>query len=41
VDEFLALMDGMPIRRVGDTLTVKPGDLPSNGSAIALMSYKF
>jgi len=41
VDEFLALVDGMPIRRVGDTLTVKPGDLPSNGSAIALMSYKF
>ncbi len=42
VDEFLALMDGMPVRRVNsDTLTVKSTDLPENGTAIAVMSYKF
>ncbi|MEW5860591.1 MAG: MBL fold metallo-hydrolase [Cyanobacteriota bacterium] len=42
VDEFLALMDGMPVRRVNsDTLTIKSTDLPENGTAIAVMSYKF
>jgi len=42
LDEFLAVMEGMPVRRSNnDTLTVKPADLPPNGSAIQVLSYKF
>lgn len=42
LDEFLALMDGTPVRRSNnDTLTVTPADLPQNGSAIQVLSYKF
>ncbi len=42
VDEFLTLMDGMPVNRVNsDTITIKPGDLPQNGSVIKVPSYKF
>lgn len=42
LDQFLALMDGMPVRRSqNDAVTVKPADLPQNGSAIQVLSYKF
>lgn len=42
LDEFLALMNGMSVRRSDtDTITVKPADLPENGSAIQVLSYKF
>lgn len=42
VDEFLALMDGMPVRRVSsDTISLKPTDLPQNGSVIQVLSYNF
>lgn len=42
LDEFLTLMDGIPVRRAdNDTLTVNPADLPENGSAIQVLSYKF
>lgn len=42
VDEFLGLMDGMSVNRVNsDTITIKPGDLPQNGSMIKVLSYKF
>jgi L-ascorbate metabolism protein UlaG (beta-lactamase superfamily) len=42
VEDFLKLMDGMPVRNIGrDTITLSGADLPDNGSAIALMSYKF
>lgn len=42
LDDFLAVMDGMPVRRSNtDTITVKPGDLPKDGSAIQVLSYKF
>ena len=42
VDEFLQLMDGTPTRRMdSDTMTLKRGDLPDNGSAIAVFSYQF
>ena len=42
LDEFLALMNGVPIRRSkNDTVVVKPSDLPESGSAIEVLSYKF
>jgi len=42
LDEFLALMDGTPVRRSNsDTINLKPADLPENGSAIQVLSYKF
>jgi L-ascorbate metabolism protein UlaG (beta-lactamase superfamily) len=42
VDEFLTLMDGMPVRRAdSDTITLKSADLPQNGSMIQVLSYKF
>lgn len=42
VDEFLALMEGMNIRRVqSDTITIKPGDLPPEGPVVRVLSYKF
>jgi L-ascorbate metabolism protein UlaG (beta-lactamase superfamily) len=42
VDEFLTLMDGMPVRRVNsDTITIKSADLPQNGSVIEVLSYNF
>ncbi len=42
LDQFLALMDGMPVRRSdSDTIALSPADLPQNGSAIQVLSYKF
>jgi len=42
LDGFVGLMEGNPIRRgTGDKLTLKPADLPQNGSVIQVMSYKF
>ena len=42
LDEFLTLMNGTPVRRGNsDTITLTPADLPQNGSAIQVLSYKF
>lgn len=42
VDEFLEVMDGTTVNRINsDTITLKPGDLPQNGSMIKVLSYKF
>jgi L-ascorbate metabolism protein UlaG (beta-lactamase superfamily) len=41
VDEFLALMEGVPVRRPGDTITLRRSELPSEGSRIELLSYRF
>ncbi|HEY9632134.1 MAG TPA: MBL fold metallo-hydrolase [Coleofasciculaceae cyanobacterium] len=42
VDEFLTLMDGMPVQRLNsDTISIRPSDLPQNGSAVRVLSYKF
>lgn len=42
LDEFLALMDGTPVRRLNnDTLLVRSTDLPSSGSVIEILSDKF
>ncbi|MFP4124508.1 MBL fold metallo-hydrolase [Coleofasciculus sp.] len=42
VDEFLTVMEGMPVSRVNrDTLMLKPSDLPQNGSMIKVLSYQF
>lgn len=42
LDEFLAVMDGMPVRRSNsDAITLRTADLPQNGSAIQVLSYKF
>ena len=41
LDQFLALMNGIPVRRSNkDTIVVKPSDLP-DGLAIEVLSYKF
>ncbi len=41
VDQFLALMNGTPIRRGGDALSLSAADLPKEGSAIQVFSYRF
>lgn len=42
LDEFLTLMDGMPIRRDNsDAFAVNLADLPENGPVIKVLSYKF
>lgn len=42
LDEFLAVMGGMPVRRSNsDTINLNPADLPQSGSAIQVLSYKF
>jgi L-ascorbate metabolism protein UlaG (beta-lactamase superfamily) len=42
LDEFLKLMDGMPIRNIDtDTMTLSKRDLPDSGSTIKVLSYNF
>ncbi|MEG3940213.1 MULTISPECIES: MBL fold metallo-hydrolase [unclassified Microcoleus] len=42
LDDFLALMDGTPVRRLNnDTISIKPADLPQTGSVIEVLSYRF
>ncbi len=42
VNEFLALMDGMSVRRIdGDAIALSAADLPENGSEIKVLSYEF
>jgi L-ascorbate metabolism protein UlaG (beta-lactamase superfamily) len=42
LDEFLQLMEGIPVRRSqSDTIAIKPADLPKEGIAIQVLSYKF
>lgn len=42
LEEFLALMDGMPVRRSDNaTVAVEPADLPENSSVIQVLSYNF
>ncbi|MEW6494303.1 MAG: MBL fold metallo-hydrolase [Cyanobacteriota bacterium] len=42
LDEFLTLMDGMSVNRVGnDTITLQPSNLPDSGSMIKVLNYKF
>ena len=42
LDEFLALMNGTPVRRADkDTIALKTADLPDNGSVIEVLSYSF
>lgn len=42
VDQFLELMNGVPVRRANsDTVTLNAGNLPKTDRAIQLLSYKF
>lgn len=42
LDEFLALMDGTPVRRLNnDTISIRSADLPASGSVIEVLSYRF
>lgn len=42
LDGFLELMQGTPVRRANsDTITLKKSDLPKEGMAIQVLSYKF
>lgn len=41
LDEFLSLMNGTPVQRRGDSLSVSSGSLPSEGSRIEVLSYRF
>ncbi|MGB7443197.1 MAG: MBL fold metallo-hydrolase [Coleofasciculaceae cyanobacterium] len=42
VDQFLSLMEGTTVNRLNsDTLSIKPGSLPQNGSTIKVLSYRF
>lgn len=39
VDSFLSLMSGSPVRKGGNTLNLRQGDLPGKGMVIQVMSY--
>jgi L-ascorbate metabolism protein UlaG (beta-lactamase superfamily) len=42
VDEFLTLIEGMPVVRVNsDSISINPNELPKNGSEVRVLSYKF
>jgi L-ascorbate metabolism protein UlaG (beta-lactamase superfamily) len=42
LDAFLSIMEGTPVRRAGgDSITVRPSDLPEKSPAIAVLSYPF
>jgi len=39
VEQFLSLMSGTPVRRSGNTLSLRSANLPKEGMAIQVMSY--
>jgi len=39
LDNFLTLMEGTPVQRNGDTVSLRPSDLPATGSKIEVFSY--
>lgn len=41
LDSFLALMEGTPIDRRGDSITLSASDLPDSGSRIVVLDYAF
>jgi L-ascorbate metabolism protein UlaG (beta-lactamase superfamily) len=41
LDNFLSLMSGTPVERVGDSLAVSKSNLPSSGAKISVLSYAF
>ena len=41
VDNFLTLMSGTPVQRVGNTISLSPASLPKTGTVIRVMSYPF
>lgn len=42
VDEFLMLMDGVPVRRIdSDAIALSPADLPADGAEIKVLTYNF
>ncbi len=41
LDAFLALMEGTPVRRTTDSLSLGSADLPESGSRIEVLSYRF
>ncbi|MBL1177886.1 MBL fold metallo-hydrolase [Pantanalinema sp. GBBB05] len=41
VDNFLSVMGGTPVRRVGNSISLSSRDLPANGMVINVMSYSF
>lgn len=41
LDEFLTLMEGTPVDRNGDSMTLSQASLPESGSRIEVMSYRF
>lgn len=42
IENFLSLMSGTPVRRAGgDAVSIVRGDLPANGMAIQLFTYRF
>ncbi len=41
LDPFLNLMSGVAVRKGGDSLSIQKADLPKNGMAIQVLSYKF
>lgn len=41
LDEFLTVMDGTKVNRSGDSIALTPGNLPTGGPVIQVLSYKF
>ncbi|MBC7971671.1 MAG: MBL fold metallo-hydrolase [Verrucomicrobia bacterium] len=39
IEQFLSLMSGTPVRRSGNTLSLRSANLPKEGMAIQVMSY--
>ncbi len=40
LDNFLKLMSGVAVRKGGDSISIQKADLPKNGMAIQVLSYK-
>lgn len=41
LDDFLKLMSGASVKKGGDSLAIKKADLPKDGMAIQVLSYRF
>ena len=41
LDDFLKLMSGTSVKKGGDSLAIKKADLPKDGMAIQVLSYRF
>jgi L-ascorbate metabolism protein UlaG (beta-lactamase superfamily) len=41
LDNFLSLIEGTPVERNGDSISIRRSDLPASGTKIQILSYSF